>query len=81
MAQVDSDWNHDLFLDEQLAHLHTGNTRKKVSNIATNKDIMENNYMVVMLLNLSIIIHLIFRNAFFISGAKSKDNLSGYIAS
>ena len=26
---------------ERLAHLHTGNTQKKVSNIASDKDIME----------------------------------------
>ena len=29
-AQVDTDGNHNLFLHEQLAHLHTGNTQKKV---------------------------------------------------
>ena len=36
------------FLHEQLAHLHTGNTQKKVSNIAPDEDIMENNIMIVM---------------------------------
>ena len=30
------------FLHEQLAHLHTGNTRKKVSNITSDEDTMEN---------------------------------------
>ena len=37
------------FVHEQLAHLHTGNTQKKVSNIASDENIMENNYMIVML--------------------------------
>ena len=32
-AQVDTDGNHGLFLQEQLADLHTGNTQKKVSHI------------------------------------------------
>ena len=48
MAQVDTDGNHSLFLHEQLVHLHAGNTQKKVSNIASDEDIMENNYMFVM---------------------------------
>ena len=48
------------FLHEQLAHLHNGNTQKKVSNIASDEDIMENNYIFVMLWNLSVISHLIF---------------------
>ena len=48
MAQVNTDGNHSLFLHEQLFHLHTGNTQKKVSNIASDEDIMENNYMFVM---------------------------------
>ena len=58
----------------------------KVSNIASDEDIMDNNYMLVMLWNLSIISHLIFPMLFFffiiiiISGAKSKNNLRGYIA-
>ena len=44
-------------------------------------DIMENNYMFVMLWNLSVISHLIFpQSIFFISGAKSKNNLRGYVA-
>ena len=51
MAQVDIDGNHSLFLHEQLAHLHTGNTQKKVSIIASDEDIMENNYMFVILWN------------------------------
>ena len=51
---VDTDCKHGLFLPEQLAHLHTGNTLKKVSNIASDEDIMENNYMFVMLWNLSV---------------------------
>ena len=48
-AKVDSDGNHGLFLDEQLAHLPTGNTLKKLSNIAFDEDNTENNYMFVML--------------------------------
>ena len=70
---------HGLFLYEQLAHLHTGNTQKKVSNIASDEDIMENTYMFVILWNLIVISHLIFPDFFFISGAKSKNNLRGYV--
>ena len=65
MAQVDNYGNHSLFLHEQLAHLPTGNTQKKVSNIASDEDIMENNYMFVMLGNLSVISPLIFPKCFF----------------
>ena len=76
MAQVGTDGNQGQFLHEQLAHLHTGNTQKKVSNVAADEDIMENNYMFVMLWNLSVISHLIFSQCFFlISGAKSKNDL------
>ena len=59
--------------------LNTGNTLKKVSNIASDEDIMENNYMFVMLWNLSIISHLIFLQCFFffISGTKSINSLRG----
>ena len=57
-AQVDSDGNHGLFLHEQLTHLHTGNTQKKVSNMTSDEDIMENDYMFVMLWNLSVIRHI-----------------------
>ena len=61
----------------QLANLHTGNTQKKVANIASDEDIMENNYMFFMLYNLSVISHWIFPHCFFffISGAKSKITL------
>ena len=48
-AKVDTDGKHGLLLHEQLAHLHTGNTLKKVSNIASDEDIMENNYVFGML--------------------------------
>ena len=44
-VQVDTDKNHGLFLYEQLSHLHTRNTQKKISNIASDEDIMENNNM------------------------------------
>ena len=30
MSQVDTNWKHGLFLDEQLAHLHTENTQTKL---------------------------------------------------
>ena len=72
------------FLHERLAHLHTGNTQKKKSNIMPDEDIMENNYMFVMSWNSSVISHLIFPQCifffFFISGTKSKNNLRGYVA-
>ena len=63
---MDIDGNHGLFLHEQLAHLHTGNTQKKVSNIAFDEDIMENNYMFVILWNLSVISLVIFPQSFFL---------------
>ena len=67
MAQIDTDRNHSLFLHEQLAHLHTGKTQMKVSNIASDEDIMENIHMFVILWNLSTISHLIFPQCFFSS--------------
>ena len=57
MAQVNTDGNHGLFFRKQLAHLHTVNTQKKASNIASDEGIMENNDMFVMLWNLSFINH------------------------
>ena len=66
MAQVDIDGNHGLFLHEHLAHLHTGNTQKKLSNIASDEHNTENNYTFVMLWNLSIISQLIFPQCFFL---------------
>ena len=45
MAQVDTDGNHSLFLNVQLAHLLTGNIHKKFSDIASYKDIIENNHV------------------------------------
>ena len=65
MAQVKNHGNHGLFLHGQLTHLHTGNTHKKVSNIASDADITENNCMFVMLWNISVISHLIFPQCFF----------------
>ena len=45
------------------------------------EDIMENNYMFVMLWNLSVISHWIFpKCSFFISGAKFKNNSRDYVA-
>ena len=69
------------FSHEQLTYSHIWNTHRKVSYIASDEDIVENNYMLVILWSLSVIIHLIFPQCFFfISGAKSKNNLRGYIA-
>ena len=68
------------FLHEQHTHLHTANTQKKVSNIASDEDPRENNYMCVMLWNLSVISHLIFPQCFFFPGTKSENNLRGYVA-
>ena len=64
MAQVDTDGNHGLFLHEQLTHLHTANEQKKVSNITSHEDIMENDYMFVRLGNLNVTSHLIFPQCF-----------------
>ena len=66
MAQVNTDANHGLFLHEQLTHLHTGNTQKKVSSIASDENIIENNYMLVMFWNLNVISHLIFPQCLFL---------------
>ena len=53
----------------------------EASNIAFDEDIMENNYMFLMLWNLRLISHWIFPQCFFfISSAKSKINLKGYEA-
>ena len=46
-------------------HGDTRNTPKKVSNTVSDEDIMENNYMFVMLWNLSVISHCIFPQCFF----------------
>ena len=71
MAQVHTDGKHSLFLHEQLAHSHWKYTDEG-SNIAFNEDIMENNYMFVMIWNLSVFSHWIFPQCFFfISGAIS----------
>ena len=65
MAQVDTDGNHGLFLQEHLSHLQSENQQKKVSNIASDEDIMENDYMFVMFWNLGVISHLIFPKMLF----------------
>ena len=67
MVQVDTDGNQGLFLHEQLAHLHTRNIQKKVSNIVLDENIMENNNMFGMLWNFSVISHWIFPHCFFSS--------------
>ena len=52
--RFDTGRNHRLFSHEQLAPLHTGNTLKKVSIIASDEDIVENNYRFALLWNLSV---------------------------
>ena len=53
----------------------------EATNIASDGDIMENNFIFDVLWNLSVISHLIFPQCFiFISDAKSKNNLRGYVA-
>ena len=64
MAQVYTNGNHSLFLHEQLTQLHTANTWRKLSNIASAEDIMQNDYMFVILFNLNVISHLIFLQCF-----------------
>ena len=64
MAQVDTDRNHGLFLHEQLTHLLTASTQKKVLNIASDEGIMEYDYLLVMFRNLSVISDLIFPQCF-----------------
>ena len=54
-AQVETRGKHSLFLHEQIAHLHT----QMQLQTGSNEDIMVNNYMFVMLSDLSIISHLI----------------------
>ena len=49
MVQVHTNGKHGLFLHEQLAHLHTEKNTDEASNIAIDEDIMENNFMFVML--------------------------------
>ena len=61
---LNTDGNHDLFLHEQLTHVHNANTQKRVSDIVSNEGIMENDYMFVVLWNLSVISHLIFPQCF-----------------
>ena len=80
MAQVDTNGKYCLFL-HWAAHSFTHwKYTDKASNIAFDED-MENYYMFVMLWNLSGISHWIFpKYFFFISGAKSKNNLRGYVA-
>ena len=59
MAQVNTNRKHGLFLHEQLVHLYPENT-DEASNIVFNEDIMENNYMFVLLWNIKVISHWIF---------------------
>ena len=61
------------YMSSSLIYKMKKNT-DEASNIASNKDIMEVNYIFVMLQNLSVISHWIFPQCFFffISGAKSK---------
>ena len=79
MAHVATNAKHGLFLHEQLIYVHTEKYTDEASTIAFDEDIMENNYMFVMEFKLykSLDIPTIL---FFISGAKSKNNLIGYVA-
>ena len=80
MAQVNTDENHRLFSHEQLTHLYTANRQKNVSNIASDEDIMENDYMFIMLWSLSVSSHFYFPTTLcLISGTKSKNNWRGYV--
>ena len=80
MAQADTKGKHGLFSHEQHVHLHTENTGMKLQT-AFDEDVMENNHMLVMLWYFSVISDWIFpQYFFFISGAKSKNNVRGYIA-
>ena len=71
MAEVDIDGKHGLFLHERLTdlRLHTRTYWKytdEVSNIACDEDIMENNYIFVLLWNLtSSVVTGYSHNAFF----------------
>ena len=66
MVQVDTNGNRCQFLHGQLTNLrvHTANIQKKLSNIPSDEDIMKNDYIFVMLWNLSDISHLIFPQCF-----------------
>ena len=59
------DWKDALFLHEQLAHLHAENIQTKLQTGEASEDIMENNYMFVMLWNLRVISQWIFPQSFF----------------
>ena len=77
---VDTEGKHGLFymsiLLIYLLEIHSQSFK-----IASDEDIIENNHMFVMLLNLSVTSYLIFPPCrFFISGAKSKHDLRGYVA-
>ena len=63
------------FYIEQLGRLHTANT----SNVASNEDIMENNYIFVMLWNLSVISHWIFSQCFFFLAQNLKYTSSKFV--
>ena len=65
MAQVKTNRKQGLFLHELLVHLHTENTQTKLQTKRSMEDIMENDYMFVMLCNLSVISQWIFPQCFF----------------
>ena len=65
MANADINGKHGPFLHEKFIHLHTENTQTKLRT-AFDDDIMENNYMFVILWNLSVISHWIFPQYLFL---------------
>ena len=80
MAQVNTNRKHGLFLHEQLIHLHTENTQMKLQTYSSMKILWK---MITCLLRYGItsLVTGYSHNAFFfISGAKYKNNLRGYIA-
>ena len=82
MAQVDTGWKRSIFTWTARSFTQWKYT-DEASNIVFDENIMKNNYMFVLLWNLSAISHWIFPQCFFfffILGAKSKNNLRGYVA-
>ena len=65
MAQVDTDGKHSLFLHIAARWFTYWEYKDETFNIASNEDIMENNYIFVMLWNLHDIGHLVFPLCFF----------------
>ena len=81
MARVDTNGEHGLFLHEQLIHLHTKNTQTKLQIYRSMKILRK---IITCLLCYGIQASLVTGYSlnffFFFSGAKSKNNLRGYVA-